>query len=72
MYYQLIVSLIVAFKISGILRLFNPIKESELNPKSRELASKEVKKCEEKTATLGMKRGRHDFFSPENKAKVAN
>ena len=57
--------------MSGILRLFKPLKESELTPKSRELASKEVKKCEERTATLGMKRGYYDIFSPENKAKVA-
>ena len=35
------------------------------------MASKEVKKCEERTGTPGMKRGRYDFFSPENKAKVA-
>ena len=71
MHYQLIESLIVALKMSGILRFFKPVKESELNPKSRELASKEVKKCEERTGTPGMKRGRYDFFSPENKAKVA-
>ena len=61
----------MALKMSGILRFFKPLKESELNPKSRELASKEVKKCEERTGTPGMKRGRYDFFSPENKAKVA-
>ena len=47
------------------------LKDSELTPKSRELASKEVKKSEERTATLGMKRGNYDFSSPENKAKVA-
>ena len=58
--------------MSGILRFFKPLKESELNHKSKELASKEVKKCEERTATLGMKRGCYDFFSPENKAKYAS
>ena len=75
MHHQLIVILVVVFgigsKMSGILRFFKPLKESELTPKLRELASKEVKKCKERTATLGMKRGRYDFFSPENKAKVA-
>ena len=71
MHHQLIVSLIVAFKMSGILKFFNSLKESKLKPKSRELASKEVKKCKERTATLGMKRGCYDFFSPKNKAKVA-
>ena len=74
MHHQLIVLLIVVFgidsKMSGILRFFKPLKESELTPKSKELASKEVKKCKERTATLGMKRGSYDFFSPENKAKV--
>ena len=75
MHHQLIVLLIVEFGIgsemSGILRFFKLLKESELTPKLRELASKEVKKCEERTATLGMNTERYDFFSPENKAKVA-
>ena len=61
----------MAFKMSGILRFFKLLKESELTPKSRELASKEVKKCKWRIATQGMKRGCYDFFSPENKAKVA-
>ena len=62
--HQLIVSLILAFKMSGILRFFKPLKESELNHKSRELASKEVKKCKERTETLGMKMEHYDSFSP--------
>ena len=35
------------------------------------MASKEVKKCEDRTGTLAMRRGCYDFFLPENKAKVA-
>ena len=54
MHYQLIESSIMALKMSGILRFFKPLKESELNPKSRELAYKEVKKCEERTGTPGI------------------
>ena len=61
----------MAFKMSGILRFFKLLKENELNPKSRELASEQIEKCKERTATLGMKRGCYDFFSPKNKAKVA-
>ena len=57
--------------MSGILRYFKRLKENELTPKSRELAYKEVKKCEERTAAGGMKRGRYEFCSPTNKAKVA-
>ena len=48
MHHQSIVLLIVAFKMSGILWFFKLLKESELNPKSRELASKKVKKCKER------------------------
>ena len=57
--------------MSGIFRYFKRLKENELTPKSRELAYKEVKKCEERTAAGGMKRGRYEFCSPTNKAKVA-
>ena len=69
MNHQLIVLLIVVFgigsKMSSILRFF---KLSELTPKSRELASKEVKKCEERRASLGIKSGRYNFFSPDKYA----
>jgi len=55
----------------GILKYFKPLKDSELTTKSRELASNEVKKCKERSATVGIKRGYYNFFSPENKAQVA-
>jgi len=51
--------------------MIKPLKDSELTPKSRELASNEVKKCKERSAIVGIKRGCYNFFSPENKAKVA-
>jgi len=60
--------------MSGILKYFKyfkPLKDSELTPKSRELTSNEVKKCKERSAIVGIKRGHYNFFSPENKAKVA-
>jgi len=43
--------------MSGILKYFKPLKDSELTPKSRELASNEVKKFKERSATVGIKRG---------------
>ena len=51
----------IGSKMSNILRFFKPLKESDLTPKSRESASKEVKKCEERTATVGIKRGPCDL-----------
>ena len=52
-----------------------PLKGGELTQKSRELADKEValevKKLDEKIVAVGMKRGNYEFYTPQNKVKVA-
>ena len=61
--------------MAGILKFFKPLKGGELTQKSRELADKEValevKKLDEKIVAVGMKRGNYEFYTPQNKVKVA-
>ena len=57
------------------LEIFKPLKGGELTKKCRELADKEVtgevKKLDERTVTVGIKRGNYEFYMAEKKAKVA-
>ena len=61
--------------MAGILKFVKPLKGGKLTQKCREFADKEVtrkvKKLNERTVAVGMKRGNYEFYTAEKKAKVA-